>query len=41
MPINHKIPDPIHGHITIPDWLSEIESHPSIRRMLYIKQLGL
>ena len=39
--INHRIPDPIHGHITIPDWLSEIENYPSVRRMLYIRQLGL
>jgi len=41
MPISHKIPDPIHGHITFPDWLSEIENYPSVRRMIYIRQLGL
>lgn len=41
MPISHKIPDPIHGHVTVPDWLREIESYPSVRRMLYIRQLGL
>ncbi len=41
MTIKHKIPDPIHGHITIPDWLREMESCPPVRRMLYIRQLGL
>jgi len=41
LPISHKIPDPIHGHLTIPEWLREIESYPSVRRMLYIRQLGL
>ena len=41
MSIDHKILDPIHGRIAIPDWLREIESFPSVRRMLYIRQLGL
>ena len=41
MPISHKIPDPILGQLKIPNWLREIESFPSVRRMLYIRQLGL
>lgn len=41
MPANYKIPDPIHGHLNVPDWLIEIENSPPIRRMLSIRQLGL
>ena len=41
MPINHRIPDPIHGYLSIPDWLIEIENLPPVRRMLNIRQLGL
>ena len=41
MPSNYKIPDPIHGHLSVPDWLIEIENSPPVRRMLSIRQLGL
>ncbi len=41
VPANYKIPDPIHGHLDVPDWLIEIENSPPIRRMLSIRQLGL
>jgi len=41
MSISHKIPDPIHGYLSIPDWLIEIENSPSVRRMVSIRQLGL
>ncbi len=37
----NKIPDPIHGHLGVPDWLREIENTPPVRRMLRIRQLGL
>ena len=41
MSINRRIPDPIHGYLSIPDWLIEIENLPPVRRMLNIRQLGL
>jgi HD superfamily phosphohydrolase len=33
--------DPIHGSIKIPPWLIEINDAPAIRRMMFIRQLGL
>ncbi len=33
--------DPIHGRIEIPSWLREIEKFPCVRRMMFIRQLGL
>lgn len=37
----HRIPDPIHGTIEAPDWLVKIENVPAVRRMMFIRQLGL
>lgn len=34
-------PDPIHGHISLPIWLVEVLREKKIRRMLFIRQLGL
>jgi HD superfamily phosphohydrolase len=33
--------DPIHGRINIPNWLAKIEKEPAVRRMMFIRQLGL
>src|SRR5256885_5518016 len=33
--------DPIHGRIEIPPWLTRIDRNPSVRRMMFIRQLGL
>ncbi len=33
--------DPIHGRIEIPPWLAEIEKFQCVRRMMFIRQLGL
>jgi HD superfamily phosphohydrolase len=33
--------DPIHGRINIPNWLARIEKEPAVRRMMFIRQLGL
>lgn len=33
--------DPIHGRIEIPLWLREIEDEIAVRRMMFIRQLGL
>lgn len=35
------VPDPIYGAIEIPDWLVRISKEKSIRRMMFIRQLGL
>lgn len=41
MPKSHRIPDPIHGTINAPDWLIKIENIDAVRRMMFIRQLGL
>ncbi len=41
MPRRHTVPDPIAGTIELPYWLIEIKDEPAIRRMLFIRQLGL
>lgn len=33
--------DPVHGAIEIPSWLKKIIDYPAVRRMLFIRQLGL
>lgn len=33
--------DPIYGNIPLPQWLIEINDRPEIRRMMFIRQLGL
>jgi HD superfamily phosphohydrolase len=35
------VPDPIHGTIEIPSWLLRIANEKSVRRMMFIRQLGL
>lgn len=37
----HIFPDPIAGKIELPPWLVKIKEEPAIRRMLFIRQLGL
>jgi len=37
----HSFPDPIQGSIELPLWLISIIEEPTIRRMLFIRQLGL
>jgi len=37
----HSIPDPIQGTIKLPLWLVKIMDEPAIRRMMFIRQLGL
>jgi uncharacterized protein len=37
----HVFPDPIAGKIELPPWLVKIKEEPAIRRMLFIRQLGL
>ncbi|HVH16176.1 MAG TPA: HD domain-containing protein [Candidatus Angelobacter sp.] len=37
----HVTLDPIHGRIEIPPWLQRIDRSPSVRRMMFIRQLGL
>lgn len=37
----HIVPDPIAGAIELPTWLVKIKEEPAIRRMLFIRQLGL
>src|SRR5919106_5154688 len=39
--INYRFPDPIYGIIEVPDWLSEIYNLEPVRRMMFIRQLGL
>jgi HD superfamily phosphohydrolase len=34
-------PDPVQGHIDLPIWLVDIMNLPLVRRMLFIRQLGL
>lgn len=36
-----KIPDPVHNSIKIPVWLTDIENRSEVRRMMFIRQLGL
>lgn len=35
------VPDPVHGTIEIPSWLLRIANEKSVRRMMFIRQLGL
>jgi len=37
----HLVPDPIAGTIELPTWLVKIKDEQAVRRMLFIKQLGL
>jgi len=37
----HLIPDPIAGTIEFPTWLTRINDEPAIKRMMFIRQLGL
>ncbi|MGD0202918.1 MAG: HD domain-containing protein [Candidatus Bathyarchaeia archaeon] len=37
----HVVPDPIAGKIELPPWLVKIKEEPAVRRMLFIRQLGL
>lgn len=37
----HVVPDPIAGSIELPPWLIKIKEEPAVRRMLFIRQLGL
>ncbi|MGB9003772.1 MAG: HD domain-containing protein [Nitrosotalea sp.] len=37
----NSVPDPIHGSIELPNWLMKISREKSVRRMLFIRQLGL
>jgi HD superfamily phosphohydrolase len=37
----HIFPDPIAGKIELPLWLVKIKEEPAVRRMLFIRQLGL
>ncbi len=41
MALRHVTLDPIHGRIEIPSWLTRIDRNPSVRRMMFIRQLGL
>ena len=34
-------PDPIHGHVGLPIWLVDVLKEKTVRRMLFIRQLGL
>jgi HD superfamily phosphohydrolase len=38
---SYHVPDPIQGAIELPQWLINIKDEPVIRRMLFIRQLGL
>lgn len=37
----NSVPDPIHGSIEMPNWLVKISKEKSVRRMMFIRQLGL
>jgi len=39
--IKNVIPDPIHGSIEMPQWLVPIINEKQVRRMMFIRQLGL
>jgi len=41
MPAKLRFPDPIHGTIELPDWYPIVSNQPSVRRMMFIRQLGL
>jgi len=41
MPQSYYIPDPIQGTIELPQWLINIKDEKVIRRMMFIRQLGL
>lgn len=41
MVIENYIPDPIHGSIEMPTWFLKIKEEKSVRRMMFIRQLGL
>ena len=36
-----RYPDPIHGTIELPDWFPIVANQESVRRMMFIRQLGL
>lgn len=38
---SHQLPDPIQGTIEFPPWLVAIIDEPAVRRMMFIRQLGL
>jgi len=38
---SHYVPDPIQGTIELPHWLTVIKDEPVVRRMMFIRQLGL
>ena len=37
----HIVTDPVAGKIELPPWLVKVKEEPAIRRMLFIRQLGL
>lgn len=41
MSTENYVPDPIHGSIDMPSWLVKISKERSVRRMMFIRQLGL
>ena len=41
MSAENYVPDPIHGSIEMPSWLIKISKERSVRRMMFIRQLGL
>jgi len=41
LPRAHAFPDPVVGRIELPPWLVDIQGEPAVRRMLFIRQLGL
>src|SRR5438132_11996443 len=41
MPAKLRFPDPIHGTIELPEWYPIVSNQPAVRRMLFIRQLGL
>ncbi len=41
LPQTHQLPDPIQGTIELPQWLVAIKDEPAVRRMMFIRQLGL
>jgi uncharacterized protein len=38
---SNYLPDPIQGTIELPQWLVTIKDEPAVRRMMFIRQLGL
>jgi HD superfamily phosphohydrolase len=39
--VNRTVTDPVAGTIPLPFWFLKIKDIPVVRRMLFIKQLGL